>query len=332
MILKYFKELDRKEQKRGYPKDVAIEEIDKIMRKVPPGEVMLRKCGICGATDSVDFVKVYSYLWKVCRTCQSLFVANPPTSESLKDMYDSDEYASMNSHISNEDNTEFRAHSIVKPKYEFIKSHITTEKHTWFDIGCGFGELLHIVQNDGWIASGIDTNPLSSEFGKKQLGVDISVGYFSPEFCKETNNKYGVVSVMNVLEHCLEPRTVVKAISSLQDVGDNLLVELPHFPSLSAYLCASFPEAISRVLTPPLHLYLFSLDGITALLNDCGYTPISCWMYGQDAGELLDTLDVMSRGVVSYSDVLLSDSDSIQKILDEREFSDHFLVFSKKVR
>jgi SAM-dependent methyltransferase len=245
-------------------------------------------------------------------------------------MYKSEEFASMNKHIFNESNVWFRVREIVQPKYDFVEQHVTTDKDTWLDVGCGPGELLYVVQKDGWVVGGIDTDPVSAEFGRKHFDVDIYNKYFSLEDSKTTDTKYGVISMMNVLEHCLEPRELIEVASSLQDVGDNLMLELPHFPSLSAYLCAGFRGAVSRVMTPPLHLYVFSLAGTFMMLNNYGYKPTACWLYGQDVGELLDTLDYVSNGVVSFSEVMHQLYQDLQKVVDKKHLGDHSLVFAEK--
>jgi SAM-dependent methyltransferase len=330
MIIKHFKKTDRVKQKEGYSKKVAVEKIRKIAYSVHPGNTIIHRCGICRSSVSVDFVTIYDYLWKRCKTCDSIFVANPPTVEDLEKMYKSEEFASMNKHIFNEDNMWFRVNEIVKPKHDFVKKYITTNNYTWLDVGCGPGELLYIVQQDGWAARGIDTDPVSAEFGIKHFDVNIYNKYFSLEDFGETNTKYGVISMMNVLEHCLEPRELIEVASSLQDVGDNLMLELPHFPSLSAHLCAGFRGAVSRVMTPPLHLYVFSLAGTSMMLNNYGYMPTACWMYGQDVGELLDTLDYVSNGVVSFSEVMHQIYQDLQKVVDKRHLGDHFLIFAEK--
>lgn len=332
MKIRYTKELDRVQQKKGYSKESAVEKIKKIALSVPPSNLSLHKCGICTAVNSVFFVRTYKYLWRTCKACCSIFVANPPTAEDLERMYNSREFASMNKHIFNEDTAWFRVNKIAKPKYDFIRSCITTEKKTWLDIGCGPGELLYVVQNDGWEASGVDTDPISQVLGKEYFDVSIDNKYLSLEVAKELDTKYGVISMMNVLEHCLDPRVFLEMAATIQDVGDNLMLELPHFPSLSAILCAFFPETISRVLTPPLHLYIFSISGTFKALKDYGYTPVACWVYGQDIGELADVLDLLSGNTLSFHKLLLPMQPKLQEIVDRQLLGDHFLVFSEKVR
>jgi hypothetical protein len=150
VIIKHSKKLNREKQKAGYPKDLAIKKIKRIACSVPPGNTVMRRCEICMSSDSRNFVHIYGYLWKMCMACKSVFVANPPTTGSLLKMYESEEFASMNRYICNESNRQFRVDEIVKPKYDFVKEYITTKKNTWLDIGCGPGELLHLVKKDGW--------------------------------------------------------------------------------------------------------------------------------------------------------------------------------------
>jgi hypothetical protein len=160
--------------------------------------------------------------------------------------------------------------------------------------------------------------------------VEISKGYFSLNTSRGISSKYGVISMLNVLEHCLEPRTLIDAASLLQDVGDNLMLELPHFPSLSGHLCATFPNLVSRVLTPPLHLYIFSIQGAIKMLREYGYEPVSCWIYGQDVGELADVLDMLSNGIISFRKLLLPICEELQKTVDKQMLGDHFTIFSEK--
>jgi SAM-dependent methyltransferase len=330
MIIRYSKELDRIKQKAGFPKDLAVEKIKRIAVSVPSGDVVLNECRICMSSNSREFANTYGYLWKLCKECNSVFVASPPTATALEEMYKSEEFANMNRDVCNVDNMWFRVNEIVRPKYNFAKQYITTEKNTWLDVGCGPGELLYVAKEDRWEVEGIDADPMSSEIGRNYFDVEVSNGYFSLEASREMDSKYGVISMFNVLEHCLEPRALLEAASLFQDVGDNLIIELPHFPSLSAYLCATFPELISRVLTPPLHLFVFSLYGATKMLSEFGYKPVSCWVYGQDVGELADILDMLSNGVISFRKMLLPICEDLQKVIDKQLLGDHFMMVAEK--
>jgi SAM-dependent methyltransferase len=330
MIIKHSKKLDRVQQKAGYPKRLAVEKIQKIAFSVHPGNVVVNNCRICRSYNSRKFVYIYNYLWRMCMDCKSVFVANPPTTGDLLKMYESDEYASMNRCICNKDNKQFRVNEIMKPKYEFVKQYITTKKNTWLDIGCGPGELLHLIKKDGWECVGIDADPMSPELGREYFDVEIIKGYFSLNTAREMDSKYGVVSMLNVLEHCLEPHTLIEATSLLQDVGDNLMIEIPHFPSLSGHLCATFPNLTSRVLTSPLHLFVFSLQGTIEMLREYGYEPVSCWVYGQDIGELADVLDMLSNGTITFRKLFLPICEELQKIVDKQLLGDHFIMFSEK--
>lgn len=330
MKIKYTKRLNRKAQKRGYSKEEAVKTVRKIMLSVPPNNLTLGRCGICTRTDSAVFVDIFGYSWRKCIGCGSIFVDNPPTAKSLEAMYKSEEFANMSKQLFNKDTAQFRVREIAQPKYDFVSQYITTNKNTWLDLGCGPGELLYVAQNDGWKVTGFDADPKSQKLGREYFGVDIINRYFSSETAEELDDKYGVVSMLNVLEHCLEPREYVELIASVQDVGDYFVIEVPHFPSLTVYLNASFPETISRILTPPLHLYIFSVLGTIKMLRDFGYVPKACWFYGQDVWELMDTLDLLSGDVISFRSVLEHSEYKLQEVMDLHHFSDFFLMVAEK--
>ena len=130
----------------------------------------------------------------------------------------------------------------------------------------------------------------------------------------------------------MNPVGLVDVISSMQKAGDHLVVEVPHYPSLSAASQVTFPGHVNRMVHPPLHLFLFSADSLTSLLGRFGYEVVSRWQFGQDVYEVLTTLALVLPGFrgSQLESTLLPLTNALQEVVDEQGLGDDMLVIAKR--
>jgi 2-polyprenyl-3-methyl-5-hydroxy-6-metoxy-1,4-benzoquinol methylase len=139
------------------------------------------------------------------------------------------------------------------------------------DLGCGPGHLLNEARRRGWDPVGIDISERDTRFAKDEYGLDqVQIG--SIEDADFEAASFDVVVIVAVIEHLLEPLTVVKRTASFLKSGGQLLIQTDNVKSLSRLaLQGSWP-----FFTPPIHLQNFSVAGLKTLVQNAGFRVISC--------------------------------------------------------
>lgn len=318
--------------KQDLDKKLSIAKASEFSRGIKKGRILSR-CPICGDGGSKDVAEIYGFIYRECSGCGTAYVSNPPEEEDLMAAYRSEYYTAANKTLlANDSIIDYRVEQLAKPKVLYIKDRLTTSKRVWLDIGCGVGEILSVAKDLGYETLGLEANPFEREYAKRRFGIDVSDEFVSSTTLHRFVGRFGVVSLFGVLEHLKSPNNILSDISKIQETGDNLIIEVPHYPSLSAFSQISFPEHVNRVMHPPLHLYLFSIKALKYMLSKKGYEIRAAWFFGQDIYEMLSTFGVLVskfEGSALHRELipLLND---LQHVVDSHNLSDEILVVAEK--
>ena len=82
--------------------------------------------------------------------------------------------------LANDNVIDYRVANIAHPKVEHVLAHMTTDKKSWLDIGCGVGEILSVASGEGFRCLGVETNKLERAYATERFGIDIRDAYFDP--------------------------------------------------------------------------------------------------------------------------------------------------------
>jgi 2-polyprenyl-3-methyl-5-hydroxy-6-metoxy-1,4-benzoquinol methylase/ferredoxin-like protein FixX len=333
MKIRRSKQIDSERLKRNLDKEASIKDAAAFSSAISKGEI-LEHCPICWSAQTKDIVEIYGFQYRECLGCGTAFVANPPAEDQLQAAYRSDYYTAVNKKLlANDRIIEYRVEQIAEPKVAFVKENSTTRKNTWLDVGCGVGEILSAAKNQGFEVLGLEANPMESEYARKTFGIEVRNEYVSESTLGDYAGRYGVVSLFSVLEHVLSPNAILKDVSRIQVRGDNLVLEVPHYPSISVASQISFPEHVNRMMHPPLHLFLFPLSALQNMLGAYGYEVKAAWFFGQDFYEMFSTLGLLRKDLngSALHHALAPLLNDFQKVIDEHGLSDEVLVIAEKV-
>jgi len=317
--------------KRDLNKAKNIRDAQKTSLEIKHG-VHSDNCTLCGNSGNKFLVDIYGFSYYECNQCGSAYVSNRPDDKEISRIYNSDYYTEVTKIVYANDNIiDFRVKNIAEPKVDFVLNNITTKKKTWTDVGCGVGEIVKVVQDKGWDVVGVETNDSEREYGIKKFGINID-GEFITESNIDTYGKKGVVSMFSIIEHLSDPKSIIRHISKVQEKDDNIVVEVPHYPSLTCFSQMTFPEHINRMMHPPLHLYLFSLKALKNIFEENGYEITAVWYFGQDFYEMFSTLGLFApelNNSILHTKVssLIND---FQEVIDKKELSDEIIVVGRK--
>jgi hypothetical protein len=330
--IRHGKKLDSFQLKQNLNKEQSVANSKQASLAIEPGKI-IEQCPLCNSTHRDFLQMIYLFQYVTCGQCGGVYVANPPSNDDLKQLYNSDYYTAANKALLASDNIiNFRTTHVAEPKIDYVLDHLTTEKKRWLDIGSGAGEILGTVKSKGFECMGLEANKVEREFAIRTFGVDVRDAFLDENTMEEYKGEWGVISLFSVLEHIPDPVSLLETVSSTQEDGDNLVIEVPHFPSLSGFSQMAFPDHVNRVMHPPLHLFLFSLDSLKRLLKNCGYEINGAWIFGQDFYEILSTLSLFAsnlNGSVLHTKIseLIGE---FQQIIDDKEMCDTLLVVAQK--
>ncbi len=135
------------------------------------------------------------------------------------------------------------------------------------EIGFGNGDQLVKLNNLGWQVEGIEPNKKIIELYRKE-GFNVRSGDI--DSIQLENDRYDVVLMSMVLEHCFYPAESIKKIfNSLKDHG-LFIFSIPVIDGIEARLFKEYAYTIQ----PPFHLSQFTRKSIRDLLKKQGFRKI----------------------------------------------------------
>ncbi len=158
------------------------------------------------------------------------------------------------------------------------------------DVGCGAGSLLQAAHDNGWDAQGIDVSASAVSYARN-LGFEVFHGELSE--AKLANGQFDVITAVEILEHLFDPVATVNEIHRLLRPGGLFWLTTPNCRSLAARLMGLG----WRVVSPPEHLQLFSVEGLRTLLFRAGFTEVQLKTSGGNPLELFRALKKREKAV-----------------------------------
>ena len=200
----------------------------------------------------------------VCNRCGLVYVWPRMTEEELDEFY-RDEY--RNVYATNKSQITHKMHA--QNAYSFIKD--LPGKH--LDVGCSTGELIKLTGG-----AGIEPNTEHYEIAKAG-GLDVTN-------CKiedYAGNTFDVVTMLNTLEHLMDPMSALVKMRGLLNDGGYLLVTVPNLLST----CLNLP--VDAFLSNA-HLYNFTPYTLTLMMLKAGFEIRGMYPVFEKIGEKIYVL------------------------------------------
>lgn len=131
------------------------------------------------------------------------------------------------------------------------------------DVGCGRGDFLQMMLDKGWECFGLELDKRVGERSKK--GLDLRCGSLSD--VRFPDSYFEAVTFWHVFEHVKEPEWTLKECSRILKPGGLLVLAVPNTASLQAKVGGSGWFH----LDPPFHMYHYSTENVTKLLEKNGF-------------------------------------------------------------
>ncbi len=151
-----------------------------------------------------------------------------------------------------------------------LLSKINFDKNKPFvEMGSGYGEVLKYFKEQGFkTVVGVENSQHRAEMVQEVLHVPVFHGGFEEDRVQgqlQSISPIGLIFSHHVLEHVYNPAEVIQKASSLQEMGDHLILSLPN----------AVGEHINYALFYLVHLHSFTKESLEILLNKNGYELVA---------------------------------------------------------
>lgn len=183
-------------------------------------------------------------------------------------------------HYSDDELTHFANENEIK--LQVIQQALTSvksNKKRFLDIGCGEGFTMDYFQKRNWDVLGLDYSIFGAETQNPAMVPYIIQGniYESIQQLIGDNKKFEVITLLNVLEHVIDPIQLLNEIHKLLEEGGVLAIVVPNdFSILQDELWKD--KKISRKfwLRYPDHLSYFTKESLIKSVETTGFTTFKC--------------------------------------------------------
>jgi SAM-dependent methyltransferase len=228
-----------------------------------PGEETLSfiKCRVCGGDAATPFLAGKGFYYVKCSACGLVYQNPRPSLDDLKRRYEVDYFK-----YEKENEGNFFNLMVLGLKDAGQDEAPDPSKGTsrFLDIGCATGRLLEHMRDRGWDVQGVDLCRESARYGIEQRHLDIFIG--SLEEARFPDNRFSLIHFSHLIEHVMEPVEFLREVRRILAPGGTALITTPNVDGFQARL---FRDKWRSAI--PDHLFLFSLDTMTRLLEISGF-------------------------------------------------------------
>jgi len=236
-----------------------------------------RPCVVCGGTSAVPLHGGATTLVRC--PCGLVFDDPLPTPEKIAALEDEAFYGGLREETAEMFTAYYRNYPddpVVRGfRATIARLRSMTGGGRLIDVGIGTGLLLHLAEQGGFRALGVEISPGAAERARSEFGVEVLVGDFEQADLGEPAD---AITMADVLEHTHDPRRFLTRAASLLRPGGVLFVAVPNHRSTvhwAADLLARIPPLahMAKRLYGPTHHYYFTPATLTRLLREVGFEP-----------------------------------------------------------
>ncbi|HXG69463.1 MAG TPA: class I SAM-dependent methyltransferase, partial [Gemmatimonadaceae bacterium] len=237
-------------------------------------------CPACHATEATPFFesvdKDFSwagYPYVRCAVCETVFNAACPAQVELTALHRDRWYSPGAFRYPDAGRGAILGHwaKTMAEAAEAVKAR-RAGKPRHLDIGCGYGACCEALREKGFQSTGVDPSPDSIETAKREFPLnDFFTASLGDHGLPELQGTWDLVTLNDVIEHVVSPDLLMSEVGRVTGAGSLVYVQAPSAASLQlAYLREHAFHSMA-----PFHRTLFSLAGLTRLLDRNGFDVVS---------------------------------------------------------
>ncbi|MDR0223153.1 MAG: class I SAM-dependent methyltransferase [Oscillospiraceae bacterium] len=228
-------------------------------------EVEIKACPLCGKSGEpywcYTMVEAASYkpffnpvrLWKRCAGCNHLYADSFPKTENIY----------KGEHVWEPNRVRLSMYSDVI--WEIRRY---TKGLKLLEVGLGGCECILAARETGYDVFGVDIMESYVKNARDKYGLNVEVCDFTSF---ETNEKYDVIIMGDVIEHVFEPAVMISKANELLNAGGVLWISTPNYQSAFTTI-AGHRDPMRWEAS---HVNYFSRESLYSLLGRFGFEPVS---------------------------------------------------------
>jgi 2-polyprenyl-3-methyl-5-hydroxy-6-metoxy-1,4-benzoquinol methylase len=240
-----------------------------------------QRCNVCGSADPRPYHdQGYRRLVR-CRSCRLVFADPLPSpddkAETERLAYESDLLPEVAEFFRN-CHRDFEEDAVIRG-FRHALRWIGQARRAgrMLDVGPGTGIFLHLASNEfGWQPYGIDICQESAEKARTEFDVTVEVGDFLAHPYEPAS--FDAITMLDVLEHTLDPAAVLARAWELLAPGGVLYVAVPNQRCLMTIVLDRYIQLggpgrkffLDRLYVPP-HVYYFNPRALALALANAGF-------------------------------------------------------------
>lgn len=210
----------------------------------------------------------------ICEDCGLVFSDPRPNSEQIDDFYRESYRVAYKQAWQPRLKHTYRAGKVAEERLEYLMP-LLAPGRAICDFGSGGGELVFILRQLGYDASGIEPNTGYAEYSRDVLGIPVQIGGFASAQVEQAS--LDLVTLFHVAEHLEHPVHAFRTIAGWLRKGGRLLVEVPNVESRCIWPSSRFHQA---------HLYNFNPATLAQAGRRVGLTVVSSFA-SRDGGNIM---------------------------------------------
>jgi 2-polyprenyl-3-methyl-5-hydroxy-6-metoxy-1,4-benzoquinol methylase len=290
-------------------------------------------CYICGSATSTAMARIHGFEYVRCGDCDHVYTTARYSQQAIQRFYERNEYYSRITYA-NRDTCEYRREHVARPKVAFTEEYSGRASGSWLDVGSGVGDVVSVLVEHGWRATGLELSSTSAAFARETFGVDLLPCTLADydDAHRAQRGTLDVISFLGILEHVTDPIDLLTRAARMLEPRGHLLIQVPNANSISSRIQTVFPEHVFRHMSPVSHIMLFTEHSLTRALALTGFEPVAFWFLGLDVYELLNTLVLTNSRVEgsALQSALLAHMDGLQAVFDRAELGDGIICVAKR--
>lgn len=231
----------------------------------------LESCPICANNTFENHLDVIDHMITKerfsivrCTSCGFHFTNPRPTSNTIGNYYNSEEYVSHSS----------TKKGLINYLYNLVRVKTLKQKVAWIqdvatgnellDIGCGTGHFLKVANRKGFHGIGLEPDESARKYAINEHQLKV---YPIGELYTLRENTFDVITMWHVLEHVYNLNEDIAQIKKLLKPNGYIFIAVPNMNSFDAKHYKSFWAAYDV----PRHLYHFKKLDIERLFLNHGF-------------------------------------------------------------
>ncbi|MEW5894765.1 MAG: class I SAM-dependent methyltransferase [Candidatus Omnitrophota bacterium] len=135
------------------------------------------------------------------------------------------------------------------------------------DVGTAGGSFLAAARKRGWEVEGCEPNRWLCEWAKQNYGLSITPGTIFD--LNQKNESFDVITLWDVLEHTLDPKSVLTECRRLLKPNGILVI---NYPDIGSWIARFMGRRWVFLLS--VHLFYFTFETLQKMLRQTGFTVI----------------------------------------------------------